>query len=99
MSGWGGGGGGSLTARKQPGQRFFLFSFSPQLILQFTEGVQWFYYRVNYIVYFSKDRGGPTFLGGGGVQGPSVNFYRNPFSIQPIKGHRGSSARLFTIGM
>ena len=30
-----------LTARKQPGQRFY---FSYQLILQFTEGVQWFYY-------------------------------------------------------
>ena len=28
----------------------------------------------------SKDRGGPTFLGGGGggVQGLSVNFYRIP---------------------
>ena len=66
QGGGGGGGGGSLTARKQLGQRFFfLFSFSPQLILQFTEGIQWFYYRVNYIVYFSKDRGGPTFLGGG----------------------------------
>ena len=36
-------------------------------------------------LYFSKDRGGPTFLGGGGgwgeVQGPSVNFYRNPNNL------------------
>ena len=33
-------------------------------------------------IYFSKDRGGPTFLGrGGGVQGPSVNFYRNPYDL------------------
>ena len=35
-------------------------------------------------LYFSKDRGGPTFLGGGGgggVQGPSVNFYRNPYNL------------------
>ena len=31
-------------------------------------------------LYFSKDRGGPTFLGGG-VQGPSVNFYRNPYNL------------------
>ena len=49
VGGGGGGGGGRLTARKKPGQRcFFLFSFSPQLILQFIEGVQWFYYRENY---------------------------------------------------
>ena len=32
-------------------------------------------------LYFSKDRGGPTILGGGGVQGPSVNFYRNPYNL------------------
>ena len=33
---------------------------APQLILQFTEGVQWFYYTFS--------RGGLTFSGGGGVQ-------------------------------
>ena len=38
--GWGGWGRGS-TARKQSGQCFF----SQQLILQFTEWIQWFYYR------------------------------------------------------
>ena len=27
---------------------FFCLFFSPKLILQFTEGVQWFYYRENY---------------------------------------------------
>ena len=35
-------------------------------------------------LYFSKDRGGQTFLGGGGGgggQGPSVNFYRNPYNL------------------
>ena len=35
-------------------------------------------------LYFSKDRGGPTFRGGGGgggVHGPSVNFYRNPYNL------------------
>ena len=31
-------------------------------------------------LYFSKDLGGPTFLGGG-VQGPSVYFYRNPYNL------------------
>ena len=30
---------------------FFLY-FSPQLILQFTGGVQWFYYRENYMPSF-----------------------------------------------
>ena len=46
----GGGGGGGVQA--------------PQLILQFTQGVQWLYYT-----FF---RGGPTFSrgGGGGVQLP-----------------------------
>ena len=39
------GGGLGSTARKQPGQRFY---FRSQLILQFTEGVQWFYYRENF---------------------------------------------------
>ena len=46
--------------------------FSPQLILQFTKGVQWFYKRK---LSFSKDPegvkhfpGGPTFSRGGGVQ-------------------------------
>ena len=39
--GEGGGGGRGPTARKQSGQCFF----SHQLILQFTEWIQWFYYR------------------------------------------------------
>ena len=39
--GGGGGGGRGPTARKQSGQCFF----SHQLILQFTEWIQWFYYR------------------------------------------------------
>ena len=51
--GGGGGGGGGWggrgpTARKQSGQCFF----SHQLILQFTEWIQWFYYR--------GEEGGPT---------------------------------------
>ena len=45
LSGGGGGGGGGggrgPTARKQSGQCFF----SHQLILQFTEWIQWYYYR------------------------------------------------------
>ena len=46
-------------ARKQSGH-----FFSPQLILQFTEGIQWFYYRENYT--FEGSRGVPTFSRGGG---------------------------------
>ena len=62
------GGGPGPTARKQPEQRFFVFFFSPQLILQLTEGVQWFYYRDNYT--FPRIQGGSNFFqgGGGGVQ-------------------------------
>ena len=57
--------------KKQPGQRFS----SPPLILQFTEVVQWFYCRENYIDTFQRiERGanifqwGPTFSRGGGIQ-------------------------------
>ena len=38
---------------------------APQLILQFTDGVQWLYYTFSF------------FQGGGG--GPIANFYRNPY--------------------
>ena len=55
--GWGGGGGGrGPTARKQSGQCFF----SHQLILQFTEWIQWFYYR--------GEEGVQLLPGGGGIQ-------------------------------
>ena len=51
-----GGWGSRPDARKQSGQGFF----SPQLILQFTEGVQWFYCRENYT--FLVGRGGVKML-------------------------------------
>ena len=63
LSGGGGGGGGrGPTARKQSGQCFF----SLQLILQFTEWIQWFYNR--------GEEGVQLFLGGRGVQ-------RNPYNL------------------
>ena len=60
-----GGGGPVPTAGKQSGQRccFFLF-YSPELILQLTEGVQWFYYRENYA--FLRIQRGPEFSRGRG---------------------------------
>ena len=51
------------SARKQSGQLFF----SPKLMLQFTEGVQWFYSRENLL--FKGSRGVPTFSRGGGGGG------------------------------
>ena len=48
--------GGGPTARKQSGQCFF----SHQLILQFTEWIQWFYYR--------GEEGVQLLPGGGGVE-------------------------------
>ena len=60
--GGGGGGGRGPTARKQSGQCFF----SHQLILQFTEWIQWFYYR--------GEDGVQLLPGGGGVQ-------RNPYNL------------------
>ena len=47
------------------GQRIFFF-FCPQLILQFIEGVQWFYYRENYT--FPRIQRGSDISQGGGVQ-------------------------------
>ena len=70
----GGGGGPGQTARKQPVERIF---FTPQLILQLTEGVQWFYYRDNY-TFPRIQRGSNLFQGGGG---PNTNFYRNPYNL------------------
>ena len=60
-------GGAGPMARKQPEQRFFFcFFFSPQLILQFTGGVQWFYYRENYT--FPRIQRGSNIFRGEGVQ-------------------------------
>ena len=46
----GGGGGGSRSDSRNTALTtfFFFFLHSPQFILQFTDGVQWFYYRENY---------------------------------------------------
>ena len=74
------GGGGSLTAWKQPGQRFF-FVFCFLLVLN---------------LFYSLQRGSNGFItektilfkgsresnfSKGGVQGPSLNFYRNPYNL------------------
>ena len=82
---------------------FFVSLFSPQLILQFKEGFQWFYCLKN----FTKDPekfhynpggggGGPTFPGGGGGGGggwgPNANFYRNPYTC--LLFSRGGGVRI-----
>ena len=65
-----GGGGPGPTAGKQSGQRFFfsffflVFFYSPELILQLTEGVQWFYYREN-CTFLRIQRGSRIFQGEG----------------------------------
>ena len=77
----GGGGravGPGLTVRKQPGKRFFIWFFSPQLILQFTEEVKWFYYRENFT--FPRIQWVQLFPGGGGGD-PKVNFNRNTHNL------------------
>ena len=43
---------------------FVLFFYSPELILQLTEGVQWFYYRENY-TFQRIQRGSRIFQGEG----------------------------------
>ena len=44
---------------------FLLLLFCPQLILQFIEVVQWFYYRENY-TFPRIQKGSNIFQGGGG---------------------------------
>ena len=63
--------------------KFFCFVywlFSPQLILQFTEGVEGF--MTEKTILFQGSRGGPTFpLVGGGGGGANANFYRIPYNL------------------
>ena len=46
--------------------------FSPQLILQFTEGIQWFVLLRKLYLYFTKDPEGVHYFPGGGV----ANFFQ-----------------------
>ena len=62
-SSFSGGGGPGPTARIQSG-----CFFSPPTYLQFTEGVQWFYYGENY-TFPRILRGSNIFQGGGGGGG------------------------------
>ena len=48
------------------------YFFCPQLILQFIEGVQWFYYRENY-TFPRIQRGSDISQGGGGGGGPTFS--------------------------
>ena len=48
-------------------QKFLSVLFSPQLILQFKEGFQWFYCLETILKFYKGSRGGPLFSGGGGV--------------------------------
>ena len=59
--------GGSMPNGQKTAWTFYLFYFSPQLILQFAEGVQWFYYMKNYSSIF-RGGGGGVQLFPGGVQ-------------------------------
>ena len=93
FSGGGGGGGASRPDSQKTVWTMFLVVvfFSPQLILQFTEGVQWFYYRENYTFPRIKRgsnifQGGPNFFQGG----PNA-FYRNPYNMWFSRGGGGVS--------
>ena len=80
IQGGGGGGGPGPTAGKQSGQRCFVFLFffySPELILQLTEGVQWFITEKT--ILFKGSRGGPEFSRGRGS-----NFFLMLISKKPI---------------
>ena len=62
---------------------FLCVFFSPQLILQFTEGVQGLFQRK---LQFPKEPEGSIIFQEGGpffsrVGGPNANFYRNPYNL------------------
>ena len=59
---WGGGPG--PTAENSLDNFFFCIFYSPELILQLTEGVQWFYYREN-CTFQRIQRGSRIFQGEG----------------------------------
>ena len=63
--GWGGGGGGG-GSRLDGQKTVWTMFFRHQLILQFTEWIQWFYYR--------GEEGVQLLPGGGGV-------HRNPYNL------------------
>ena len=65
LSGVGGGGGGGVEARRSDNSLDNVF-FSHQLILQFTEWIQWFYYR--------GEEGVQLLPGGGDVQRNRYNL-------------------------
>ena len=84
--------GGGVQARRSENSlnNVFFFSFFSlvlNLILQFTEGVQWFYYRENYTFPRIQRGAGATFSKGGGG-GPNTNFYRNPYNLWFSRGSR-----------
>ena len=61
----GGGGGAQVRQPENSLDNFFCCFYSPELILQLTEGVQWFYYRENYT--FQRIQSGSRIFQGEGV--------------------------------
>ena len=70
-------------------QVFLSVLFSPQLILQFTEGSNSFIAEKTILTLYQGSRGVHYFPGGGGVsnffqggggRGPNANFFRNPYT-------------------
>ena len=63
-------------------QDFSSVLFSPQLILHFIEGVQWFIAEKTILILYQGFRKVHYFPGGGSnfyQGGPNVTFYRNPY--------------------
>ena len=76
-------------------QEFLSVLFSPQLILQFKEGFQWFLLRKLYL-YFTKDPEAVYYQPGGGGGGGGANFYRNPYTYLLFsRGVSGPPIRLW----
>ena len=66
-------------------QGFVSVLFSPQLILQFTEGVQWFIAEKIILILYQGSRGGPLFSGGGG--GVANLFQGGVQMLIPLETH------------
>ena len=80
-----GGGGGGGPGQKASLSGLVCLFFSPQLILQFTEGGGGGSngFMTEKTILFQGSRGGPTFSRGSNFfqGGPNANFYRNPYNL------------------
>ena len=80
--------GGGVLARllEHSSVNVFFFSFTPQLILSFTEGIQWLFQRKLLFSKVSERVGSNIFRGGGGGGGGYSTFLKKPIKYVIFQG-------------